>query len=81
MQLLPTPTQLWSYVFCGFHYIFVTFKFFDIIFVVVDQLTKMAHFVPCKKTIMTSDETRKLFLNNVYHYFRLYDDTISNRGL
>jgi hypothetical protein len=36
----------------------------DSIFVVVDQLTKMAHF-PCTKAI-TRKETTKLFLDNVY---------------
>ena len=52
---------------------------FDTIFVVVDRLTKMAHFVPCKKTI-TGEETAKLFLDNIYRYHGLPDDIVSDRG-
>jgi hypothetical protein len=54
-------------------------KSFDSVFVVVDCLTKMAHFVPCNKTI-TSKETTQLFLENVYKYHGLPDDIISDRG-
>jgi transposase InsO family protein len=51
----------------------------DSIFVVVDQLTKMAHFIPCTKTI-TGEETAKLFLDNIYRIHRLPNDIISDRG-
>jgi transposase InsO family protein len=51
----------------------------DLIFVVVDQLTKMAHFIPCTKTI-TGEETAKLFLDNIYRIHRLPNDIISDRG-
>jgi hypothetical protein len=54
-------------------------KSFDSIFVVVDSLTKMAHFVPCKKTI-TGEETARLFVENVYKYHELPDDIIYDRG-
>jgi hypothetical protein len=54
-------------------------KSFDSVFVVVDRLTKMAHFVPCDKTI-TSKETTRLFLENVYKYHGLPDNIISDRG-
>jgi hypothetical protein len=37
----------------------------DSIFVVVDWLTKMAHFIPCTKIII-GEETAKLFLDNIY---------------
>jgi transposase InsO family protein len=52
---------------------------FDSIFVVVDRLTKMAHFVPCKKTL-SSEDTARLFLDNVYRYDGLPDDIVSDRG-
>ena len=52
---------------------------FDNIFVVVDRLTKMAHFIPCKKT-SSSEDTARLFLDNVYRYHGLPDDIMSDRG-
>jgi transposase InsO family protein len=55
-------------------------KSFDLVFVVVDQLTKMAHFVPCNKTI-TGKEMARLFLENVYKYHGLPDDIISDHGM
>jgi hypothetical protein len=36
----------------------------DSIFVVVDQLTKMVHFIPCNK-IVIREETTKLFFDNI----------------
>ena len=51
----------------------------DLIFVVVDCLTKMAHFILCNKTI-TREETAKLLLNNTYHIYGLPNDIVSDRG-
>jgi hypothetical protein len=56
-----------------------SFKAFDSIFVVVDQLIKMAHFMPCNKTI-TGEETTKLFIDNIYKYLGLPYDITSDRG-
>jgi hypothetical protein len=52
----------------------------DSIFVVVDRLTKMAHFIPCTNTI-TREETTKLFLDNIYRIYRLPNDIILDRGI
>ena len=52
-------------------------KVFDSIFVVVDQLIKMAHFMPCNKMV-TSEEIARLFIDNIYKYYNLADDIISN---
>jgi hypothetical protein len=54
-------------------------KAFDSIFVVVDRLTKMAHFMPCNKTV-TDEKTARLFMDNIYKYHGLLDDIISDRG-
>ena len=51
---------------------------FDCIFVVMNRLTKMAHFVPYKKT-SSSEDTAKLFLDNVYRYHSVPDDIVSDR--
>jgi hypothetical protein len=51
----------------------------DSIFVVVNRLTKMAHFIPCTKTI-TGEETAKLFFDNIYCIHGLPNDIVSDRG-
>jgi hypothetical protein len=54
-------------------------KAFDSIFVVVDQLMKMAHFMPYNKTI-TGEKIARLFMDNIYKYHGLPDDIISDRS-
>jgi transposase InsO family protein len=49
------------------------------IFVVVNRLTKMAHFIPCTKTIL-GEETIKLFIDNIYRIHGLPNDIVSDRG-
>jgi hypothetical protein len=51
----------------------------DSIFVVVDRLTKMAHFIPYIKT-MTDEETTKLFFENIYRIHGLPNDIVSDIG-
>jgi hypothetical protein len=46
--------------------------------VIVDQLTKMAHFILCTKTI-TRKETATLFLDNIYRIYRLPDDIVLDK--
>jgi hypothetical protein len=79
LQPLPIPRQPWSSISIGFITNFPSSRNFDAIFIFVDQLTKMAYFVPYKKTI-TRKETTRLFVDNVYWYRGLLDDIISNRG-
>ena len=52
----------------------------DSTFVVVDRLTKMAHFIPCTKAVI-GEETTKLFLNNIYCIHGLPNDIVSNREI
>jgi hypothetical protein len=47
--------------------------------VVVNRLKKMAHFIPCTKTV-TEEETTKLFRNNIYYIHGLPNDIVSERG-
>jgi transposase InsO family protein len=51
----------------------------DSIFVVVDRLTKMAHFILCTKAV-TGKETTKLFLDNIYRIHELPNDIVLDRG-
>jgi hypothetical protein len=52
---------------------------FDSILVVVDRLSKMAHFIPCSKDI-SADQTASLFLKHVIQLHGLPDDIISDHG-
>ena len=54
---------------------------YDLILVVVDQgLSKGVILLPCNKTL-TSEDTAKLLLENLYKLFGLPDKIISNRVL
>jgi hypothetical protein len=48
--------------------------------VVVDHFMKMAHFIPCNKSII-GKKTIKLFLDHVSHYHGLLEDIVSDHGL
>jgi hypothetical protein len=48
----------------------------DSIFMVVDQSTKIAHFILCIK-VVTGENTSKLFLDNIYRICRLLNDIVS----
>jgi hypothetical protein len=79
LQPLPVPQRPWSSVSMDFITDLPPSATFDAICVVVDRLTKMAHFIPCRKSI-SGEETAKLFLDNIYRYHGLPDDIISDRG-
>jgi hypothetical protein len=51
----------------------------DSIFMVVDRLTKMAHFILCTKTVI-EEESTKLFLDNIYRIHELPNDIVSDTG-
>ena len=61
LQLLEIPKKPWTSISMDFIVDLPPSKGLDSIFVVVDRLTKMAHFVPCNKT-MTAEETARLFM-------------------
>ncbi|GJP86136.1 hypothetical protein CLOP_g16200 [Closterium sp. NIES-67] len=50
----------------------------DAVLVVVDRLTKMAHFVPCRTTI-TAEETARLFISTVVRLHGILATIISDR--
>jgi transposase InsO family protein len=49
------------------------------ILVVVDRLTKMAHFTPCSKSI-TTEETTQLILDEIVRLHGLPEEIVSNKG-
>ena len=52
---------------------------FDAIITVVDRFTKMAHFLPCVKSI-NSQETTNIIMREVFRHHGLPEDIISDRG-
>ena len=79
LQPLPIPQQPWSSISMDFITDLPSSGSYDSIFVIVDRFTKMAHFVPCTKSI-TGEETAQLFIDNIYRYHGLPKDIISDRG-
>ena len=53
---------------------------FDSIWVVVDRLTKMAHFVPCRES-MNAKELANLFIQNIFRLHGLPNSIVSDRGV
>lgn len=51
---------------------------FDSIFVVVDRLSKIAHFIPCNES-MSAKELAILFINNIFRLHGLQSSIISDR--
>ena len=63
----------------GFHYRPSKFKGFWLNLCGGWRLTKMAHFIPSNKTVR-GEETTRLLMDNIYKYYGLLDDIISNCG-
>jgi hypothetical protein len=66
----------------GFQFSWTNFPLsnsYDSILMVVDHLTKMVHFIPYTKTII-SKGTTKLFLDHVFRYDGLLKDIICDCG-
>ena len=76
---LPIPKKPWSSISMDFITDLLSSKVFESILVVIDQLTKMAHFMPCNKTVIDK-ETVRLFMDNIYKHHGLLDDIISDCG-
>ena len=79
LQPMPIPENPWKSISLDFITDLPPSKGFDSILTVVDRFTKMAHFLPCTKTI-TSQETADLLMREVFRHHGLPDDIISDRG-
>lgn len=78
LQPLPIPNHPWSSVSVDFVGPLPPSKGFDLILVVVDRMTKMAHFMPCVSTI-TAEDVFCLFRDNVMKLHGLPSSVLSDR--
>ncbi len=79
MQPLPIPEGPWESVSMDFMVSLPPSRGFDVIMVVVDQFSKMAHFIPTKDEA-TAQEIGRLFFTHVFKHHGLPKDIISDRN-
>jgi len=73
------PEKLWTYISADFITKLPLIQEYNSILVVVDQLTKMVHFIPTTEKTLAEGLAR-LFRDNVWKLHRLLESIISNRG-
>lgn len=79
LQPLPTPNRPWSSLSMDFIVKLPVSQGFDSILVVVDRLTKMAHFLPCNETI-DAPGLAQLYIKHIFRIHGLPESIISDRG-
>ena len=79
LQSLPIPPRPWSSVSLDHIVDLPPSNGFDCILVVVDRLTKMAHFIPSQKTDR-SPQLASQFVTRIFSLHGLPDDLVSDRG-
>ncbi len=78
MQPLSIPKGPWESVSMDFTVSLPPSRGFDAIMVVVDQFSKMAHFIPTKDSAM-AQETGRLFFTHVFKHHGLPKDIVLNQ--
>ena len=78
LQPLPIPEHPWSSISMDFITHLPKSKDYDTILVVVDRLTKMAHFIPTKNN-NNAEEIVQLLIENIISKHGIPDDIISDR--
>jgi len=79
LQPLPIPAGPWQSVSMDFIVELPPSDGYDAIFVCVDRLTKMAHFVPTTSDV-TAEQAAQLYCQHVWKLHGLPVDTVSDRG-
>mgnify|MGYP002775942376 CR=1 FL=1 len=79
LEPLPIPSKLWKSISLDFTVDVSDLKGFNGFLIMVDRYTKLAHFVPCTKEII-SKETTRIVMHEVFRYHDLPNSIISNRG-
>jgi len=80
LMLNSIPEKPWSHILVDFITKLPLAQGYDLILVVVDRLTKMAHFIPTIEKTTAGGLTR-LFRDNVWKLHGLPESIISDRGL
>ncbi len=80
LQPLLIPSRSWGSIAMDFITNLPIVKAKNSISVVVDRLTKMAHFTPCSKSIM-AEETAQLILDEIIRLHGLLEEIASDRRL
>lgn len=75
---LPIPTRNWESISMDFITDLPPCEGYDSIMVIVDRLSKQAHFIPCMKTL-TAPDTAKLYFREIYRHHGFPDSIISDR--
>lgn len=79
LQSLPIPTKKWEQVSMDFvGPLPLTKADNDFIMVVVDKLSKMVHFIPCKTTV-TAPQVAKLFFREIVRHHGIPTSIVSDR--
>uniref|UniRef100_H3GRD5 Chromo domain-containing protein n=1 Tax=Phytophthora ramorum TaxID=164328 RepID=H3GRD5_PHYRM len=78
LQRIPLPATRWDVVLIDFITHLPVSDGFDVIMVVVDKLSKRPVYIPTHTTATTED-TAKLFFNNVIRYYGIPSTIISDR--
>ena len=76
---LPIPSGPWKSVSMDFIVELPKSEGYDAIYVCVDRLTKMAHFIPTNTTV-TAEQTAQLFYRHIWKHHGLPADIVSDRG-
>ena len=76
---LPIPNRPWASISMDFITDLPPVNGVDTVLVIVDRFSKMAHFVPCSKTI-SGKETADLLLKSVVRLHGIPEDITSDRG-
>lgn len=79
LRPLPVPERSWQDISMDFVTHLPPSRGYDAILVVVDRLTKMKHFIPCKGTC-NAEEVARLYAYNVWKLHGLPQTIVSDRG-
>jgi hypothetical protein len=76
---LPIPEHPWQHVTMDFKSMPKDKFGYDMVFVVIDRLSKQAISIPCHQTI-TAEEMAQLYITYVYRYYGAPESIVSDRG-